>query len=361
MAKVATVALVVHGVGDHTPADILGEAQKGFHASVGPTGEFETLELPAFPQLDGTAQNQVALRVKIPNSEHLVIPLVWSGVHPRAVETPERRIVFDLTKLISPNAWRLAADAFHCVGKAKSRWWRIAVLAAALFLSLTLVGLSAALILLFVGTLNYVGLRGPFGRSANMIVALLFLGFMAFLLKQLLPAVDFPGDVAFYVGREDKRAQLESHLLAILESTAALMPGARILFVGHSLGSVLVANTYLKIACDCSLRERIVLVTLGSPLALLSRVFSGIIPRPEDVACSRPLFWANLWRDRDYIGRALRPQDNDHFAERSLGDGGHANYWGDSRLWRVMYDLLLALNNSRMGELKRSWTNEQRA
>ena len=82
------------------------------------------------------------------------------------------------------------------------------MLAAALFLSLTHVGLSAALILLFVGTLNYVGLRGPFGRS-NMIVALLMLAFIAFVLKRWLPAVDFPGDVAFYVGREDKRPAVE--------------------------------------------------------------------------------------------------------------------------------------------------------
>ena len=132
---ISTVVLIVHGVGDHTPGDILEDARKGFLVATDQTGKIETIELSMFPQLDGTIQDQQVLRVINSTNQHLVIPLLWSHVHSRAVENPEKRIVsVDLTKLVSPYVYRLAIDAFRCIGKAQKGGWQVAVLTSAFFL-----------------------------------------------------------------------------------------------------------------------------------------------------------------------------------------------------------------------------------
>jgi hypothetical protein len=359
--EVATIALVVHGVGDHALTNLIGEAQKGFLAAAGPTAECTIYRLDEFPQLVGPARDQDCLRLQFSNRDHLVIPLLWSHVHSRTVAEPEKKLTVDLTKLISPFAWWLVAYAFRCVLKAKRGWWRIAVLASALMYALGLLGIVAVLLFLYVGTLNYVGLHGPFGRVGNIAVAVGILYFVNKLLVriQILPVIDFPGDVAFYIGMEDKRAELENHLVAILERAAALAPRANLLLVGHSLGSVLFASTLPKIEQGHLIRKRTALVTLGSPLSRLSKIFPDIVPSPDEVARSQPLFWINLWRNQDCIGGALRAQPDNDFAERSLGDGGHSNMWADPRLWTTIHEFLLAIETSGLSELKQRWAAQQ--
>jgi hypothetical protein len=59
----------------------------------------------------------------------------------------------------------------------------------------------------------------------------------------------------------------------------------------------------------------------------------------ETAFTDRVAFWVNCWRASDYIGKSIfhdvAEGSPECAAEASLGDGGHAGYWRDERLWRL--------------------------
>lgn len=200
------------------------------------------------------------------------------------------------------------------------------------------------------------------------------------LAKVVLPAMDLVGDVAYYLGSPARRARIESNMVEALESVAKLAPNATILAVAHSLDTVLVAQSMSKIT---ERREgtikifgrpiqipvghlahgRMILVTLGSPLRLLSRIFQGYVLSPDELTFafhthSSILFWANLWRDRDPIGRELSPSDQRKFAEKSIGDGYHTNIFRTPTLWISIASVLQALEGGDLGRLKADWSKD---
>jgi len=71
--EVRTIAVVVHGVGDHSQIDIIDEAQRGFNA-LEPEGKVRVIETPF-----GFEAGQKALLVEVEDRKHLVVPVVWSG------------------------------------------------------------------------------------------------------------------------------------------------------------------------------------------------------------------------------------------------------------------------------------------
>jgi hypothetical protein len=106
---------------------------------------------------------------------------------------------------------------------------------------------------------------------------------------------------------------------------------------------------------------RMIVLTLGSPLRLLSHIFPRQIRTPDRLLAAYSetgtvLCWANLWRDRDVIGRELKPAAADRFAETSIGDGVHWDMWHDRRVWTRVDELL---GVSSFASLQTAWHERQ--
>jgi hypothetical protein len=65
----------------------------------------------------------------------------------------------------------------------------------------------------------------------------------------------------------------------------------------------------------------------------------------------------NYWRDGDLIGKTLGIHNIQGCMEQSLGHGGHANYWGDMRVWKSIVELVLP--TLRPAEIKDEPINSQ--
>jgi hypothetical protein len=113
-------------------------------------------------------------------------------------------------------------------------------------------------------------------------------------------------------------------------------PNAPILVVGHSLGSVLAAHAVASLSADKECLKHTTLVTLGSPLNYLHRAFPSSVQTPmllSEEICER-VRWVNLWRRRDPVGKKLNIGKS--AAQYCVGNGGHPNYWSDSKVWQAV-------------------------
>ena len=108
------------------------------------------------------------------------------------------------------------------------------------------------------------------------------------------------------------------------------------------------------------------LVTLGSPLRMMAWFFPTLVKTPAALCASydaggRIVTWVNLWRDRDWIGRELHLPSTSRFAETSLGDGPHEDYWGDARAWHATVQCLDAAATGELERLSAAWSGREPA
>jgi hypothetical protein len=168
---------------------------------------------------------------------------------------------------------------------------------------------------------------------------------MILLLKKLVPLFDFIGDVSDYLGSNKRREQITAALAEMVQSLGELAPAADIVVAGHSLGSVLVAHSALELPKEFVLSRKVVLLTMGSPLRLMSSLFPGVVKTPAELSSAyaetgRVSQWVNMWRDCDMVGRDLCDVEFNGLSEFSLGAGGHSDYWSDKCLWGKVITLL---------------------
>ncbi|WP_353067596.1 hypothetical protein RBB77_08380 [Tunturibacter psychrotolerans] len=149
--------------------------------------------------------------------------------------------------------------------------------------------------------------------------------------------VDFGLDVFDYANTEKTRASLVSRTVDAMVWLRSQAPSAPLVIVGHSLGSVIASHAVNSMCLSEEMTSEISLVTLGSPLNYLCRVFPKIIKSPREIslAIHPNVRWVNLWRDADLIGKHLdlEPRATVQFC---VGKGGHSNYWSDGVVWRAV-------------------------
>ena len=155
-------------------------------------------------------------------------------------------------------------------------------------------------------------------------------------LSGVLVLIELANDVTRYLGMPRWRSRRVETFYQLLSDVKEKSPNATIQIVSHSLGTVLVSHAL----ASAEHSREIKLVTMGSPLSFMSKVFPKTVQSPESLArgfaLNKNVFsWLNLWRDRDPVGRALGVTRS-LFNERSLGPGGHANYWSDARTWNAI-------------------------
>lgn len=357
-----TVAIVVHGVGDHTATDIIGDVREYLATS---SASATPLELTGFPPTPNSERGkQVALQFELGGGKHVLIPVVWSRFRLRVAKWadqiaeahPQNAVIMALPAMLT-----LVVDALRCFPRARG-WWKLALLGLVAIVVALIAGVAwlayfaafrAAWVFGAPGLPNYKWYSGVIWLAV-------FIG-TGLLIKLFARLFDFVGDVAAYVGRDSLRSELQSTMDAVIRHAATAAPNATILVVGHSLGSVLVASSAAKIEEDpahpaCG---RTVLVTLGSPIDLLSRVFPKNMPSAKNLfetfVPSRCVsFWVNFWRDSDFIGRSLHIPAASSYAQVSLGKGPHWGMWNDARVWAKIEDVLRSITDKSADRI-RAW------
>ncbi|MDO8478392.1 MAG: hypothetical protein Q7W02_19790 [Candidatus Rokubacteria bacterium] len=359
-----TVAIVVHGVGDHSDVDILDEAAKGAAAFQDSGFLVRRIQLtgipsepPPYPIWEKHGDDNPSLSslsIEVDGSRHVILPIVWSDFRLRAQYWPKWSDPVSIA--VSIPLWGyslllLSVDCLRCIPKARAPWIP-ALAGVAVFVICAALGayLSARFAInnVYAAESMFSPVYGAFG--------LLLVGCIV---KLTTPAFDFVGDVVRYVASDSFRQKRIAALANVLAYVLRAAPKAKTMVVGDSLGSVLVAQSALHLG-STEHSDRIVVATIGSPLRLMSDMFKGTVPSADELVKSyseSPLiaFWANLWRDQDFIGRALRPDAHARYAERSLGNGPHWNAWSDSRLWRAIIEILLATRSGTFEKLRESW------
>lgn len=368
------VAIVVHGVGDHTPTNILHELETGLAKLPDLKAAMVSREpIPNFPLSAGKAGLQDTLKIELGNAEASVVPVVWSGWRIRATSgieefPPPIATPTEITETFAralPALVLLCINTFRCVPKARELKWRLLLSLFGLLVILGVLGVPFGLWYPLLYLPSYVWQKflvpaGPRSFSfVHLLSALTIVLFSMilifgiptiafFLYRKSLPVLDFVGDVVCYVGNDKRRSELERRMLEIVRFMAAHKPDAEILLVCHSLGSVLITHCLKELGAKDDLKEKIRLITLGSPLITLSRIFGGHVRSPKELLecytnSAVVSFWVHMWRDSDLIGRGFFEQSippfrepTCQFTESSLGEGPHRNYWSDVRLWGVV-------------------------
>ena len=150
--------------------------------------------------------------------------------------------------------------------------------------------------------------------------------------------LDFGFDVLHYGGNEKHRTSLIEALAQSLRWFHAQAPNAAIVVVGHSLGSVVAAQSIASLAACDSWLSQVVLVTLGSPLNYINRVFPKSVQRVGELADAlraAHVRWINLWRRSDPIGKFLDIGDIET-VQYCVGPGGHPDYWSGGVVWKAV-------------------------
>jgi hypothetical protein len=122
-------------------------------------------------------------------------------------------------------------------------------------------------------------------------------------------------------------------------------PNTPIILVGHSLGSVVAAQTIASLCATESWMSRVVLVTLGSPLNYISRAFPKSVPparKLADAICAAGVRWLNLWRLSDPIGKFL-DIGRSGTVQDCVYKGGHMDYWSRAAVWQAVAFRLLGI------------------
>ncbi len=412
VAGASSVTLLIHGVGDHSGANIGGCALKGFEAS-SLTQDYRCEQEPGrLKRGQWIIENQ--LKLTRGDETHYVLPCIWSGLrigqHASVVMICSGILIglivvaiisakyaiawLGVGSFLALGAGALVLDVLAFLGRDKGNksglplfpWTGLAILYVAavqlvvyafpwlwLLPAVIMLGLGVYFavpgircaysargvvwktLILFctigvcvllpeIGALLGAMLRTEMPNNLQGVSywdALLLLSMPLLLLVVLgvlflIVRVFFPIELAFdvmrYVGVPSSRRKLLDSFQQLLNELSRKADDCPVWVVSHSLGTVAASH-----GCLGSEPDRLGLITMGSPLAMMSDVFPSVVQTPDQlhgavVEQGDLAFWLNLWRDGDVVGRALNIGKKP-FSEYSIVAGGHSNYWSDKLVW----------------------------
>ena len=153
------------------------------------------------------------------------------------------------------------------------------------------------------------------------------------------PILKVIADIALYIGDGEYRSKIQGGFSRLVDNLN--LSDRDVVFVGHSLGSVICANYLLEKGMERSGCRSVTLITMGSPLRrFFYRFFPTFSPTPNDLShllgAQLPDFkWINIFRPLDPIGTRLGSEPNSLINDVSTGQwhkvllGAHIGYWSD--------------------------------
>ena len=223
-ANVATVAIVVHGVGDHTPARILSRARNGLAATGADDIKAEEIKVPHFSEYARTTEYGdiigplVALQVTMGNQVHLVLPIGWSRLRLRTANEADHEYFQERVHQRLFNAFFFllpsTIDALRCVTAAPGVARRLIVLIASALYAVLAPGIVVVGFLFAVNLVSWRVLADlqsfEWWRIPALVIILWLLNKIA---TKVLMVLDFSGDIAAYIGNSKHRRDAEEYLL----------------------------------------------------------------------------------------------------------------------------------------------------
>jgi len=219
------------------------------------------------------------------------------------------------------------------------------------------IGLIALIILYFV--LNrMIDLSDSFVHIGRDLVDHQYNGVVRSLRPQIKPGVAalMPPDASPEkpAKRFRRRRRIQRRLEALIDEVIARQDVDRLIFVGHSQGSVILYD-YLRNTDSLLRRDHLVtdalfavqsidILTLGSPLSHIYKHYFHDYSEPLQQATSPTLMskanrWVNMWRVDDPIGHQVDLLDG--IANICLPPGGHVDYWREDevcqRIWEMIW------------------------
>jgi len=198
---------------------------------------------------------------------------------------------------------------------------------------------------------------------------------VSYVLRELM--IQFPGDVAAYISThtldrfQDIRTKIKDSVGKVAKAIYASDEYEGVVWVGHSLGSVVVYDALNALIMDDELAQRParavartrLLVTFGSPLDKIAFIFASQWVRATEsrealAASFQPLIldyerfrgipWVNIWSPADIISGSLDfyddPAKSNGREVRNLVDGrattpllAHVEYWDNRLLFEQIY------------------------
>jgi len=159
------------------------------------------------------------------------------------------------------------------------------------------------------------------------------------LFRFLAPVAKVMSDIVRYIGLPGYRRRIVSTLRSEIES---LKPsGAHLVFVTHSLGSVIAAECLLQLAHEVDGPSRVTLISMGSPLKrCFHRFFGAHFPSPTALAVGfaarwKRFQWCNVYRPWDFVGSGLGLPSSVGGLDVNtrqwgrVGPNSHTGYWAD--------------------------------
>jgi len=198
---------------------------------------------------------------------------------------------------------------------------------------------------------------------------------VSYVLRELM--IQFPGDVAAYISThtldrfQDIRTKIKDSVGKVAKAIYAGDEYEGVVWVGHSLGSVVVYDALNALIMDDELAQQParavartrLLVTFGSPLDKIAFIFASQWVRATEsrealAASFQPLIldyerfrgipWVNIWSPADIISGSLDfyddPAKSNGRGVRNLVDGrattpllAHVEYWENRLLFEQIY------------------------
>jgi len=198
---------------------------------------------------------------------------------------------------------------------------------------------------------------------------------VSYVLRELM--IQFPGDVAAYISThtldrfQDIRTKIKDSVGKVAKAIYAGDEYEGVVWVGHSLGSVVVYDALNALIMDDELAQQParavartrLLVTFGSPLDKIAFIFASQWVRATEsrealAASFQPLIldyerfrgipWVNIWSPADIISGSLDfyddPAKSNGRGVRNLVDGrattpllAHVEYWDNRLLFEQIY------------------------
>ncbi|MEM9356035.1 MAG: hypothetical protein AAGB04_07465 [Pseudomonadota bacterium] len=139
-------------------------------------------------------------------------------------------------------------------------------------------------------------------------------------------------------GTQHFRGMLGERLVAQVDDMSARFgPFDRIVFVAHSLGSMM-ALDYISSAHKGEAKSApMELVTMGSPLEYIFRFYMPhLFPAAASFADEHDLRWTNVYRADDYVGTHVTTTLSDRIEEIPLPPEGHFGYFSDEKVGQII-------------------------